>query len=247
MFLERTQRLLTLLTSEAESYELLEQKGLVAKIEQYRQSLLERASLVTAESLQHLTAMRASVSRSLQKSQDAIQRWNEAQALLYHWLTINREVDINALINLNTVLSGLYKPGWREVDIYTVLVKHVNVQEIEPLMQVFIEHLNTTLVNKGGLYAAFICRYWILSIHPFADANGRTSQLSADYLLLKHGYLPQAFSSSLEALMIGDPEKKSYMNPHRAFKRFAHTIFNAYELVTAYADRLFPLTFDFRV
>lgn len=182
------------------------------------------------QQLDLLHLRRASVSNSLLKSYESITRWNQAQRLILTWIESNKVVSLPDLIQLNTVISGGKNSSWRTVDIYTTRVKHIEPKFLDKIMQDFWQYFESVFVEQHIIYAAFVCRYWILSIHPFLEANGRTSQLFADYFLLKHGYLPQAFTSKLEAFIIGDPDTKPYNTFHEGFRRFCQTIINAYKI-----------------
>lgn len=211
---------------------LSEQQHLQGQIEKEREALLFRQHELSPDTLMKLNLCRASVSRTMQRCPEAIVQWNEAQALVHEWLQNKDKLELRDLIHLNAVLCGSPNRGWRQGDIYTTEVKHISADKINAMMEAFYLHLESTLQTGNDLYAAFICRYWILSIHPFAEANGRTSQLFADFYLLRSGFLPQAFFCVTETFLIGEPKRKPYVDPRFAFNRFAKTILNAYKLVT---------------
>lgn len=226
-----TQTLCAFLAGVACDMDARKQRQWLSEIEKKRRMAQSSQISISPDLLSRLNQSRASISRSLLRCPQAIKKWHDGNTLIHDWLLQDKSFTLEDLIHLNAVLSSTEKPLFRDCNIYTFGVKHVEVCEIKIIMQEFLKYLNSQIQNNNALYAAFICRYWILSIHPFADANGRSSQLLADYFLLKHGYPSQAFMSTVEALIIGHPVYRPYMNPHRAFKRFTQTVLNAYEIL----------------
>lgn len=201
----------------------------ISEIEQRQRMFSSSEATISSESLKRLGQSRVSISRSLLRCPSAQKSWHDANTLIHYWLLHDKNFTLEDLVYLNAVLCNNKNPEWRKDIIYTCGVKHIDACEIEIIMQKFFKHLNSH--NNNYLYKAFMCRYWIVSIHPFAEANGRTSQLLADYFLLKQGYPPQAFRSMVEALIVGHPVYRPYMTPYRAFKRFTQTVLNAYDIL----------------
>ena len=194
-----------------------------------KRSLLS-SSLLTSSTIELLQKYRAFASNTLFQSFEALNKWNNAQKIVHDWLVEDKYLSLNDMLFLNATLSSHGLMGWRKTPIYTFNNQHPHEDDLESLMQEFYNYLNKSLSNWHSLYTAFICRYWLVSIHPFAEGNGRTSQLIADYYLLKHGFLPQVFLKKTESLIAASP-KKDFMNPQRAFRKFIQTILNAYDLV----------------
>ncbi|MEL6468438.1 MAG: Fic family protein [Cyanobacteria bacterium J06623_4] len=59
---------------------------------------------------------------------------------------------------------------------------------LNELMDDFIHWLSTTLANSHPLNYACEAHYRFVSIHPFADDNGRTGRLLMNLLLLRAGF-----------------------------------------------------------
>lgn len=222
------------LTKDSSAQERIVEQAWVHNIESSRDALLS-SSKNLSQAIALLSMFRGRKSNSLLRSPKAISRWNQAQILLHQWISEERAVSLSDVQHLNSLLSGSEKTQWRKVNIFTTQVKHIAPEDLDVMMTAFWNHLKTVRAELHPLYEAFSCRYWILSIHPFEDANGRTSQLLADFFLLKEGFLPQVFLSHYEGNLIGDPHKKSFLTPHEAFKRFCHTILNAYQIMEAFS------------
>lgn len=228
-FTIQEQRLFDFLDQKASLQQKKEELRRIKVIDKARRILADtNTKEVPLDVLDCLQRRRAALSNTLYRSLAALDRWNYAQTMLKQWLEVEKPIGLQEICLLNGRLVGTKVSSYRCSDVFTTQVKHIAVSSVDKMMSLFLKKLDRSQKEDHPLYTAFIARYWILSIHPFSDANGRTSQLLADYILLSHGYLPQAFSSILEANLIGDPDKKSFMTPHEGFKRFSQTIINAY-------------------
>jgi Fic family protein len=194
-----------------------------------KRSLLSLSSL-SSSAIELLQKHRAFASNTLFQSFEALNKWYNAQKMVHEWLVEDKYLSLNDMLFLNAILSSDGLMGWRKTPIYTFNNQHPHKDDLESIMQEFYSYLNKSLSGWHSLYTAFICRYWLVSIHPFAQANGRTSQLIADYYLLKNGFFPQVFLKKTEILIAASP-KKDFMNPQRAFRKFIQTILNAYNLI----------------
>ena len=189
---------------------------------------LANAPEPSQENLRRLTVSRAVIANSLRNNAAAIAQWNAAQTLLDEWLVAVVTPGLKQLVSLNAMLTATEGGGWRSGSIVTTQITHPSPADLPALMDLFAERLEHLLENDHPLRAACFARYAVASIHPFADANGRSSQLFSDYILLRHGFPPQAFASQVEGFIIGDPVLKPHMTPHAALRVFCQTIRNAY-------------------
>jgi fido (protein-threonine AMPylation protein) len=64
---------------------------------------------------------------------------------------------------------------------------------------------------------------WLVSIHPFGDANGRFSRLVMDYILQRYGILPPMCASSIRAVVV-NPD----LPPDHAYSLVWEGIHNSY-------------------
>lgn len=72
--------------------------------------------------------------------------------------------------------------------------------ELNTLCNEVAEGLNSGTVNPILLAARATMKG--ISIHPFADGNGRTCRLIADFILLKSGLLPACFDNETKNMMV---------------------------------------------
>ena len=69
--------------------------------------------------------------------------------------------------------------------------------DVPRLMREFIEFINSPRVMRGlkPLIRAIIAHFYLITIHPFSDGNGRTSRALEAYILYSSGYNVRGFYS----------------------------------------------------
>ncbi|ABM32097.1 filamentation induced by cAMP protein Fic [Paracidovorax citrulli AAC00-1] len=80
-------------------------------------------------------------------------------------------------------------------------------------------------MNPAELSAATVQR--LISIHPFADANGRTARLAGDWVLMSHGLPPAA---SPKKLIIVFSEGRNFEGPEQALASTIQGLANTVEM-----------------
>jgi hypothetical protein len=80
------------------------------------------------------------------------------------------------------------------------------------------------------LATAFRAYLGLVTIHPFANGNGRTARLLADAILLREGLLPLCFPSPVAA-HVAQTKGGVLRDPHEAFRTFLSGITQAYRVV----------------
>lgn len=91
------------------------------------------------------------------------------------------------------------------------LVVLPNYVKIPRLMSEFVEAINTKSGNLHPVELAIFAHYELVTIHPFADGNGRTARLLMNLLLMQNGYPPaiiskrqrESYIKSLEQAQLG--------------------------------------------
>jgi Fic family protein len=75
-------------------------------------------------------------------------------------------------------------------------VPPLDIKEINKLMRQFIGWINTgTPQNWDEIIRAIVAHFYTVSIHPFADGNGRTARAVESFLLYKSGINARGFYS----------------------------------------------------
>ncbi len=111
-----------------------------------------------------------------------------------------REVSALVMKNTGSLISAAAgnfdssKGEYRKVSVFAGTTTFPNYQKVESMVQELCDNLNGKLnkVSKTvDIYnLAFDFHYNLVSIHPFADGNGRVSRLMMNYILLYHGLTP---------------------------------------------------------
>jgi len=87
--------------------------------------------------------------------------------------------------------------------------------------------------KEHPLAIAALIQYWLVSIHPFKDANGRTAVLIADWLNLYFNYFPQAFEMQLDAVIGHFSNKATVGTPARAVFKVLKNNLHSYQTFLA--------------
>ena len=88
-----------------------------------------------------------------------------------------------------------------------------NAQEISRLMREFLQWFNTGLPKSWDpVIRAIAAHFFVVSIHPFGDGNGRTSRAVESYLLYQVGVNPRGFYSLANYYYRNRPEYIAMLN-----------------------------------
>ena len=96
-----------------------------------------------------------------------------------------------------------------------------------------IKEFERVFLNKAdySIIDIFWIRMWLLNFHPFEDANGRTSQLCADWLLMRLGYPPLTYQNPQQAWIIifdSNPSEKQLLI---CFQMFLESLRNSFKII----------------
>ncbi len=88
-----------------------------------------------------------------------------------------------------------------------------NAQDISRLLREFIRWFNTGLPQSWDpVIRAIAAHFFVVSIHPFGDGNGRTSRAVESYLLYQSGVNPRGFYSLANYYYRNRPEYIRMLN-----------------------------------
>lgn len=100
-----------------------------------------------------------------------------------------------SIINATAGSYDSSKGDWRKSAVHVGTRYFINYQKVEREVAKLCEELNKridTVSSPREIYQlAFDAHFYLVSIHPFADGNGRTSRLLMNYILAYHN-LPLA-------------------------------------------------------
>jgi len=86
------------------------------------------------------------------------------------------------------------KGDYRKIGVFTGQTSYPNFQKVESMVKALCEDLENKIDKANTVTeiynVAFAFHFNLVSIHPFADGNGRVSRLIMNYILMYHGEIP---------------------------------------------------------
>ena len=149
--------------------------------------------------------------------------WMNAQAQVTEWARRGHAPDFDSMLRLNALLGEGLRP-WNKPELATQagarfgVLRHFDVVSGVPphhylradqLLQAMIELLDWLEANRTRLpppVLAAQCFQRVVSLHPFADANGRSARLLADWVLQLVGLPPALLDAGNVALFPNETE-----------------------------------------
>ncbi len=127
---------------------------------------------------------------------DAVERgrWDEANAYVEAAIQNEKAFSLEGLKDLAGLLVG--SPGvLRDKAIYGCQDEYLTTESFQPAIALLAERVNA--LAHPILKAAYVY-IWTINVHPFANGNGRTARLAADWILMSEGILPLCFPSNVQ-------------------------------------------------
>ena len=166
-----------------------------------------------------LNLLRLKSSNTLHHGKE-VEAWNQANAFLFSKL--EQTLSVELIQSLNGILFGQTCSEFRSTPCYGANQEYLGAEFVPTAVASLVARINAC---TDPLERAFLFTEGLLTIHPFADGNGRTSRLIGDFLLLQEDYLPQIYLNpvlSHMALTINGPHRDrttSYLKFLRAVQR----------------------------
>lgn len=155
-------------------------------------ALVSHARMMSSNSLQRKTAF-------------DLANWNLAQQMIMTNLSMNW--DWSFIVELNSIITGHPNNRCeRESDIYAGGVAFIDNEQKTFLLNTFKNHILPNLEDHHPLIASTMLRYWLVSLHPFLDGNGRTAQTLSDAWLIKFNFPPLVFKNPFQGQFAAMPE-----------------------------------------
>ncbi len=195
--------------------------------------LRERCETLSPEQfqmgLQKLAPLRVRSSGTLRGG--AHQAWIDANSYVSLKMQEGCSLDWQQILHLNHLFTARDPRHLiRTQEIYIGPFQACQASKLESTLQLFQEEiLNRHTARLAPLQAALL-QYWLVSIHPFWDANGRTSILASDWVLASGGYLPQCFEKSTDAVVGFFDGKFEQAHATRGLTKILINIRRSYEI-----------------
>lgn len=161
--------------------------------ESLREKMFELPEETLRAQLHKLSVLRLSSSQTNgTQSPEALERWNNAQALIHS--NTSSLLTFELITKTNELLTGNINPE-RSQNIFAGGASFLSNEEKDIELEHFKNKILPELIDHHPIVASTAIRYWIVSLHPFKDGNGRTSQSVGDALLLKNQFPPLFFKN----------------------------------------------------
>jgi ppGpp synthetase/RelA/SpoT-type nucleotidyltranferase len=140
----------------------------------------------------------------------AAENWDRAEALIGRWVKDGTEVTAARIRQLNAVIGAGLKnngsePGqYRDFAIYAGSAsnrEYLPLEDLKRAMNDFTRWVAETEASENPVQFAGEAYQRLVSIHPFPDANGRTTRAVMDWILEKHGLPPATFQKTSDAMV----------------------------------------------
>jgi hypothetical protein len=163
------------------------------------------------------------------EAEKAKSNWILADTEVRNWARNRAPLDLAKISKINTLVGdGLANNGklpgvLRNFGMNSGFGNYINESQVESEMNHFVEWLNQELTNcdngiQNPVQVAASAYQRLVSIHPFADANGRTTRLVMDYILQRYN-LPPAIIKDANVAVFGGKIPKQNCSADLAYKK----------------------------
>lgn len=199
-------------------------------IEQVNQ-LRHRCESLTFEDLgaglASLAPLRLRGSSSLKRGE--VESWQQANEYVAEKIRGDQAPTLQSILDINAILLKLPSGSFRDQPVYVGNQQACPVKELNEGLRCLESE-----IFKGNLDTfrkAALAQYWLISLHPFEDANGRTAVMIADWILGLGGYLPMSFESKLDALVGVFEDQRASATPGAAIIKLLKNLQRSYQAV----------------
>jgi Fic family protein len=135
------------------------------------------------------------------------------------------------ILEINKILSPIQNGKIRDCDVYIGNHKACGPTELRRLILEFNSTIITNTKNLHPLLWASEVRYWIVTLHPFVDGNGRTSNLVCDWILALNGFLPISHNSRLDSFIAGWQNRAHFSDLNYATTKTLSSVEHSYNIM----------------
>lgn len=133
------------------------------------------------------------------------------------------------IFHINSLMTENPQATVRSVDIFIGSHKACAPAHLSKFLSYFYENILPANEQTHPLISAALTRYWLVSLHPFEDGNGRTSVMICDWLLLSKNYLPLSFERQLDAVIATFQNGRTTATPGQAVIKSLKSVLHSYQ------------------
>jgi hypothetical protein len=144
--------------------------------------------------------------------QAAKRAWASANALVITFVSSGTALGLDEVGALNAAVLG--KSGvslLRQGPVSMGPRQAPNHEDLDALLAPMFRRVEARERDLHPVAAAALFYQWIVSVHPYADGNGRTGRLCADWVLAAAGYPPMSFPTSTTGLITLFPDPQHHV------------------------------------
>lgn len=172
---------------------------LIQDIESAHQSLSSLSATEILKRSEFLCEYRKKSSSTLQQQSGRDDTWLKANQFISEQISENIEPNWEHIIHLNQIFEPVNGGRLRISKIYIGKHEAPDPKELSHLIEMFQQKVLKLEPTTHPLLTACRVRYWLVTIHPFIDGNGRTSNLLCDWILALHGYPPLTYRLKVDS------------------------------------------------
>lgn len=202
---------------------------LIEEIDQLNQRFTELPVEQVLHSSQILGPYRRWSSGTLKKG--GHQAWEQANLYVSDKVNWGQLPSWDDVVYLNQIISPEHCGVLREDEVWIGNHKACSIEELKKGLKIFRENLLSKGDQENPLIWASRLRYWLVTLHPFYDGNGRTSNLLCDWVLALNGYLPLSHRLKSDAHIGGWSTRSHFSNFEFACFKTLSAILHTYEFV----------------
>lgn len=217
------------LTKSWDESEIQEIEFLIRQIEQSRAESDDLSVEEWRIGLNDLSVFRLLSSGTLKRGER--QGWVAANKYVSQKLLVGASPSSEDINIINAMMRDQETVSIRNVDVYLGFQKTCSPQELPAFLEYFYQNILPIEKHSHPLIAAALVRFWLVSLHPFEDANGRTSVMIADWLLLKSSYLPLSFERQLDAIIATFESSRKFATPGQAVIKSLRSVLHSYKVL----------------
>nr|BFD59118.1 hypothetical protein CKG001_12250 [Bdellovibrio sp. CKG001]BFD62496.1 hypothetical protein BdHM001_11770 [Bdellovibrio sp. HM001]BFD67602.1 hypothetical protein HAGR004_26240 [Bdellovibrio sp. HAGR004] len=177
--------------------------------------------------LARLAPLRLRGSSALKRGE--VESWQQANEYVAARIRADEAPNLQSILDINAILLKRPAGSLRDRPVFVGTQQACPVGELkEGFLRLESEILKADL---DPFRKAALAQYWLISLHPFEDANGRTAVMIADWILGLGGYLPMSFESKLDALVGVFENQRASATPGAAIIKLLKNLQRSYQAV----------------